>query len=235
MNCIVLILILVPAACLGWFQPAPKSSPKSLLLKTQLKRAISFVQPNGVDCTIEQRDGISSIVYDLEKKNPTSRPAMNDKKMAGYWRLLYTDFKPDAPSNGKLGPFIGKVYQYLDPSNAQIKNILDIHFLGNTLRILGALVAKQETSKPNEWRITFDYITNSITLFGALKVLTIRKEFLSDIGQQEIRKWEITYLDDDFRVMRAKNDKDSGNDKEAFIFILEREQEADLDFDAVEL
>jgi hypothetical protein len=44
--------------------------------------------------------------------------------MAGFWRLLYSDFDPPAPSSGKLGPFVGSVYQDLDPKAGVGRNMI---------------------------------------------------------------------------------------------------------------
>ncbi len=67
--------------------------------------------------------------------------------MEGFWQLVYSDFTPPAPSSGKLGPFVGAVFQDLEPSKQQITNLLDISFPP----IRGGLVAKQSIKDPQTW------------------------------------------------------------------------------------
>lgn len=67
--------------------------------------------------------------------------------MAGFWRLLYSDFDPPQPSSGKLGPFVGEVYQNLEPGINQITNILRVPFPD----IQGGLVAKQTIKDKQTW------------------------------------------------------------------------------------
>jgi len=82
---------------------------------------------NGIDCPAGLAADIDATCRELERLNPTSQPA-NSPLMAGFWRMLYTDFTPAAPSSGKLGPFVGDVYQDLRPSEGLGKNILSIGF-----------------------------------------------------------------------------------------------------------
>eukprot|EP01035_Chromulina_nebulosa_P020277 gene20277-26322_t len=67
--------------------------------------------------------------------------------MNGFWKLLYTDYNPPGPSSGKLGPFLGLVYQDLDSTKGVITNILRIAFPP----IVGALVAEQSIENKNTW------------------------------------------------------------------------------------
>ena len=162
----------------------------------------------------------------LEKYNPTSVPAYSSK-MNGMWKLLYTDFAPAAASSGKLGhsniylqipplayllihptgPFIGDVYQNLDSNVGIIKNILKLDFL----RVEGSLIAKQSIVNGNTWQIEFDRVENSVAGFQ----LPVTK-----FKTREIRYWEIVYLDNDLRILRAKRPEAT----ESFLFILRREQ-----------
>lgn len=67
--------------------------------------------------------------------------------MAGFWRLEYSDFDPPAPSSGKLGPFVGEVYQSLEPNEQKITNILNVPFP----QIRGKLVASQSVLNKQTW------------------------------------------------------------------------------------
>lgn len=97
------------------------------IAKQKLANVMKNCGKNGVKASKEQRLEIAELVKTLEASNPTRRPAYSEK-MNGYWRLLYTDFSPAAPSSGQLGPFVGDVFQDLDGKNNIIKNILKISF-----------------------------------------------------------------------------------------------------------
>jgi len=179
---------------------------------------MSRCQPNGINAVASARREISSIVEELEGRNPTERPALSDR-MSGFWRMHYTDFSPPATSSGKLGPFVGEVYQDLYPTNQTsssgvIKNILRITFPP----IVGALVAKQRIVADDTWSIEFQRLSNKIADFIQLPIGTFPP------GSQ-IRLWHITFLDDDLRIMRSgrlplRRD-------ESFIFIFRRLSDSD--------
>lgn len=69
-------------------------------------------QPNGLQAPDSLRNEIAEAVRSIEAKTPTKRPAYSPL-MKGIWKLSYTDFSPAAPSSGKLGPFVGDVFQDL--------------------------------------------------------------------------------------------------------------------------
>jgi len=196
----------------------PQEEFKNLIYKEILKTG-----KNGASRTKEQQSNIDSYVKVLEKYNPTSSPAYSSK-MNGMWRLLYTDFEPAAASSGKIGyfstrsfkyfsliksstgPFIGDVYQELDSNVGVVKNILKLDFL----RVEGCLIAKQTVLNSNAWQIEFDRLENSVAGFK----LPINK-----FKTRQIRNWNIAYLDNDLRILRAKRPDAT----ESFLFILRRE------------
>mmetsp|Transcript_25086 Transcript_25086/g.56357 ORF Transcript_25086/g.56357 Transcript_25086/m.56357 type:complete len:149 (+) Transcript_25086:592-1038(+) len=141
--------------------------------------------------------------------------------MNGFWRLLYTDLPATAPnpSNGRLGPFTGDVFQSLDSNQGQIKNILRITPIpGFPLEILGALTATQTVHAPDTWDIEFLRVGNSIA-----GIALPPKQFAP--GSQ-IRRWRITYLDDNFRILRAFNPFPlPGAGAEELLFVFSRETE----------
>ena len=116
---------------------------KGFLLKKLLD-----VQPNGLKASKSQQKDIESLVSTIEKSNPTKSPAKSDL-MNGYWRLLYTDFDPPAESSGKLGPFVGDVFQDLNSKDSVIKNILKVRFPS----INGALTANLRIPDANTWYV----------------------------------------------------------------------------------
>lgn len=198
----------------GMFGEAPSSAAAAykLGLLTFLGD-ISKVSQNGIKCSSESRAIIRSLVAKLEATNPTAKPARSAAN-DGYWRLLYTDFMPAAPSSGKLGPFVGDVFQRISSreSPPTIDNILKISVppLGGRLR------ADQRAISDNKWEITFDFVQNEV--FGIalppIKFKTVEK-----------RTWKIVFLDSDLKIIRAYNSAFSEEDVTPFIFVLRREQE----------
>jgi PAP_fibrillin len=117
-------------------------------LKVLIFDAAAGCKPNGLEATQSQRTMISDLVSQIEALNPTPRPAYSPL-MNGFWRMLYTDFSPPAPSAGKLGPFVGDVFQDLDSTNSIIRNVLRI----NTPPIRGQLTATQRVRDPKTWYV----------------------------------------------------------------------------------
>jgi len=69
--------------------------------------------------------------------------------------MEYTDFCLPAISTGKLGSFVGDVYQDLDSTQKTKTNILDISLPA----VRGRLVAKQAIYDKNLWFVTVANIT----------------------------------------------------------------------------
>jgi hypothetical protein len=119
LQCLVFFVIL--RHTISFWQSA--AQPKATLqLKQNLIQKLSSLQKNGKDTPSDVRKDIDLTAALLEKNNPTSKPAKSEK-MDGFWRMLYTDFAPAAPSSGQLGPFNGDVFQDLDSKNSN-KTIL---------------------------------------------------------------------------------------------------------------
>eukprot|EP00600_Ochromonadales_sp_CCMP1393_P016025 CAMPEP_0175037838 /NCGR_PEP_ID=MMETSP0005-20121125/24591_1 /TAXON_ID=420556 /ORGANISM="Ochromonas sp., Strain CCMP1393" /LENGTH=276 /DNA_ID=CAMNT_0016299239 /DNA_START=3 /DNA_END=833 /DNA_ORIENTATION=- len=176
--------------------------------KRLLFELVGKCQPNGLNASPALRDEINSVVSTLVASNPTRNPAYSPA-MNGFWKMLYSDIgQAGAASSGKLGPFVGDVYQDLDSVSGEIKNILSVSFPP----IKGALVARQSVYDSNTWAIEFDRVVNEI---AGVRLPT--KKF--EPGSQ-IRLWEIVYLDQDLRILNARN---IINDSESFLFVLSRE------------
>lgn len=92
-----------------------------------------------------------------------------------------------------------------------IKNILRI----DVPPIRGSLQATQTIFDDKTWQIEFIDVVNFI---AGVKVQS--KAFKT----KEVRLWKITYLDDDFRVLRARRPESPESD--AFIFVFERDESA---------
>lgn len=174
--------------------------------KRRLFDACSHVQPNGLKATVQQRLDILSLIEIMEASNPTRNPATS-KLMEGFWKLVYTTAETGG-NVGKFGPFVGDVYQDLNPSQYLIQNIADVKFPP----IRGVLVADQLVNDKTSWKITFDKL--EVSVFG---VKFIKKKFPANI----VRLWEITYLDRDLRILRARQPEKSRDESQIFLLVRE--------------
>ena len=133
--------------------------------------------------------------------------------MGGFWKMSYTDFAPAAPSSGKLGPFVGDVFQDLRPEEGRGFNILRVGFPP----IKGALVAKARVKSKDAWEIEFDRVGN--TLGG---VVPFGPKITFEPGAQ-IRIWEILYLSEERRILKAY--RPGAPEDEKFLFVFQRAEE----------
>ena len=205
------------ASGLNFLQRAAKSSTLDLKKKS-LSELVCGTGKNGNQATSSQRKEIRQIVQELKKLNPTRNPTSSAllTTQPSAWRLSYTDFDPPAPSSGRLGPFTGDVYQYLDPQRGRIKNLLRIE-LPFKCEVFGGLIARQSVLTGQTWKIDFDYVTNGINIIdGRVRLGGKRKYFESN----ECRLWKHCYLDEDLRILEAR--KEEANEDDAFIFITNR-------------
>ena len=189
-------------------------------VREELMKMTDEVQPNGIGASPEQRERINELVSLLETNNPTPRPATSSMN-SGRWRMVYTDYCPAGPSSGKLGPFIGDVFQQLSPELGVIENILDI----KSPPIQGKLVASQSVISDDTWRIAFRYVSNTV---GPFKLST--KAFPPDGAEgAQVRLWRHTYLDESLRILRAGREVSTGDgpvgssDAEEFLFVTMKE------------
>lgn len=110
------------------------------ILKENLYSTLARCQPNGLDVSSSMRTEIDNLVQKIELLNPTKNAAKSTK-MNGFWRMLYTDLTPAAASNGKLGPFVGDVFQDLDSNNLQIKNLLKVYWACRIIQFIVYILA----------------------------------------------------------------------------------------------
>ena len=112
-----------------WTIAAVAEAPQTVAdLKVRLYEELGAVAPNGLSAGPAEQRRIADLVAQIEALNPTPKPSRSPL-MAGFWRMLYTDMEP-APSSGKLGPFVGDVFQDLQPEKDRIVNLLKV---GRTL------------------------------------------------------------------------------------------------------
>lgn len=188
---------------------APRSAKAANLL-TELQLKIKQAPRNGIDTPVALEEDIVALCEQLEKCNPTPRPVRNSAKMNGFWKMLWTNFSPVAPSSGKLGPFVGDVYQDVDFGGGKARNILRINFPP----IAGELVASPSILNDSTMAIAFESVGNKlagIIPFGP----KIQFE-----PNKEVRLWEHVYLDDEYRILYARRREDT--DVRGFLYVMQR-------------
>mmetsp|Transcript_19249 Transcript_19249/g.25357 ORF Transcript_19249/g.25357 Transcript_19249/m.25357 type:complete len:244 (-) Transcript_19249:4-735(-) len=186
-----------PSMILGAFQK-PKSIPAELeSIKLDIIETAQGTS-NGVKASQNQKNKIEELAISLEKLCPTKSPAKSELSN-GEWTLVYTTNTGN--SSGKLGPFVGKVTQVIDLKEDRYFNIVEV----------GPLRAELEATwivRGNiNWTVIFK--TVAFKLFGA--------EFLKKYFDMKSARgnWMITYVDEDFRIIRA-----SGREGVTNIYVL---------------
>lgn len=195
------------------FKPATSRSTNAANaqeLLTALQSRIQQAPKNGINTPPELGEEIVTLCEKLEKCNPTPRPVRNEAKMNGFWKMLWTNFEPVAPSSGKLGPFTGDVYQDIDFVNGVARNILRIDFPP----IMGELTASASIVSDSTMAITFETVGNNIA--GKIP-LGPKIKFEAN---KEIRLWEHVYLDDEIRVLYARRQEDTSS--RGFLYVMQR-------------
>jgi len=102
-----------------------------------------------------QKETIRSVAEALETVNATPRPALS-KFSDGAWKCLYTN--APGPSGGKLGPFIGRVYQDVDLARMQYVNVLKVGRKGAEPWLEARLVATWDVVEDDTWEVKFEHV-----------------------------------------------------------------------------
>ena len=191
---------------------ATPSRGQATELLSDLRSKIRQAPKNGIGTSPALEKEIILLCERLEKCNPTPRPIRNTKKMNGFWKMLWTNFSPVAPSSGKLGPFLGDVYQDVDFSG-KARNILRI----NLPPIIGELVASPSVVNDSTMAITFESVGNKLA--GVLP-LGPKIQFEPN---KEVRLWEHVYVDDDIRILYARRKEDT--ESRGFVYVMQRADE----------
>eukprot|EP00898_Chlorokybus_atmophyticus_P002981 jgi/Chlat1/3684/Chrsp24S03845 len=163
---------------------------------------------NGTACTSDQaeriagKDLLDGLIKQLEASNPSKKPAYADL-YDSFWELVYSS--STAASAGKLGPFVGYVTQEFLPRKGvegQLEQYINGVEFGPVLK--AALLA---TYKPlSDTRLQVKFINTRWTL---LSVFSFTQDFKPSSGGW----WEVTYVDNDLRILYAN----TGN-----VFVLRR-------------
>jgi len=155
---------------------------------------------NGVAATQEQRADIEGKLNALVALNPTENPA---DKLVGEWEAFFDgSFKSiytntTGASNGKVGPFVGDVWQQFVTSRDENTGVVTNNLKLGPLR--GQLTARAERRSGTKMDVLFEQIV--FKLFG-IPIST--KEFgpNSKEGKKEPKgSWDIKYMDRDLRIL----------------------------------
>jgi len=234
------MLTFVVLVCLTWASPAlafdlPSATPSFLRplfnndpalkgpsaseLLEQLEARIQEAPKNGIDTPKELEEDIVAICESLEKLNPTKSPVQKTDMMNGFWKLRWTNLANSGPSNGKLGPILGDVYQDIDLTNGAAQNIFRSEF-PPLVGVLKGSLAPADTNSATTLAITFISVGTKLANF-----LPLGPQQTFDTVQ--IRKWEHVYLDDDYRIFFAKNPDTTAS--RGYVYVTKRAEEERFD------
>ncbi|KAJ8606032.1 hypothetical protein CTAYLR_010788 [Chrysophaeum taylorii] len=177
-----------PARPLGPLGAAASESIAAPDAKAAIER-LSAGTENGIRASDEAAAEIAALIAGLENANPTADIATSGL-LDGTWQLVYTTTK--GSSAGALGPFVGTVSQIIDLGAGSYVNLVELPLL------TGKLGATWDVEGPDTWTVNFEFI--EFFLFGQ----SVTKKPLTAKGT-----WEMTYLDSDFRILRAQGKKDA--------------------------
>ena len=212
---------------------ASKAAQAQECLQT-LESLIDQAPKNGIDTPVTLVKEIESVCKELEALTPIPKPTQDPNVLTGFWKMRWTNFFPVAPSSGKLGPFVGDVFQDIDligDRHGKAKNILRI---APFPPIVGALIAAPSIVDDTTAAITFEQVSNQ---FAGVLPLGPKIEF--ERGQ-EVRLWEHTYVDQDYRILYARrrdpvevedddNAESVDNNPRGFIFVMKRADDERFD------
>ncbi|CAM9748786.1 unnamed protein product [Ectocarpus sp. 4 AP-2014] len=112
------VSIRLPSSRRGTAAEAALAVPEVALgLQDELRRLCATKSEPGREARIEE------VAKELNALNPTKDPARSPL-LAGRWRMLYSTVP--GPSSGRLGPFVGDVFQDIRPDEKRIINILEL-------------------------------------------------------------------------------------------------------------
>lgn len=170
-------------------------------IKNNIK-SISKGNQNGIKCNPSQRQKVNEYVAKLEANNPT-KDITSSTILNGKWKLVYTT--NEGSSAGKIGPFVGDVYQMIDLNKKFYSNKVSLF---NDI-FTGVLGATWITKSKALWTVQFQDIV--LKLAG---IKLVKKSLSGTEGT-----WRNTYLDANFRILYAIGGKNTVKEN---IYILEK-------------
>jgi hypothetical protein len=202
-------------------ETATTTTIKAKTLLSTLEELISTAPKNGIDTPKELAIQIQSICEQLEDITPNPSPTQHPELLNGFWFMLWTNYGPPAPSSGKLGPFIGDVYQDLQlpttitnhnnndsddstPTPASVsggggRGVARNIFKLDVPPIMGELYATPKVIDDTTIAITFVKVGTKFAQF-----IPLGPNVQFETGK-EVRLWDHRYVDTQYRILYAKN------------------------------
>ena len=150
--------------------------------KAAVLAACESAPPNGVDASDEQVAAVEAAIKELE---PFCPPQPAQIPLSGVYDLVFCTAK--GGSNGKVGPFVGKVTQtFVDETNF----INAVALFGGAVKI--SLFAEREVLDDDKIRVTFKETAGAC--FG-------KQLFRKEIQGSGV--WKQRFVDDELRVMNT--------------------------------
>ena len=149
--------------------------------KARLARLVAGTG-NGTDMESGRRSEVGEVLAELKEANPCAEPAR--MQLAGTnWRLVYTDSTGN--SSGKLGPFVGDVFQEFQ-TDSLYENVV----LVGPLRV----GLKARATPLSDTKLEVQFLATSVRVFG---IQLVEKELTAK------GTWEMQYADEGLRVLIA--------------------------------
>lgn len=187
-------------------------------LLDSLNTWIEKAPKNGIDTPADIALKIHEICQQLEAMTPHPTPTRSTNLLNGFWRMLWTDYSPAGPSSGKLGPFVGDVYQDLDLQTDSIAR--NIFRLDSPIPIVGELTATPSIHDDKTVAIAFVKVGTKIAGFLPFGPNIKFEE------NKEIRLWDHCYVDENYRILYARNAVNEGNEQSrGFLYVMRRADE----------
>ena len=176
---------------------------------------------NGIDTPPSLDEKIQETCQQLQALSPNPRPCEeNVELLDGFWYMLWTNYAPAGPSSGKLGPFVGNVYQELRMlSTASDSSIARNIFRLGFPPIMGELQASPRIHDERTVAIAFERVGTKVA-----GVLPLGPNINFEPGK-EVRLWEHVYVDEKHRILYASNAADPTDPAEPnpkYLYVMKR-------------
>lgn len=195
--------------------------PTADSLLSTLRDLIAQAPKNGIGTPDHLERQILGACRKLEEIAPYRSPTRTPGLLDGFWHMLWTNYGPPGPSCGKLGPFVGDVYQdlrltrpddraaagvvALPPRRGEARNIFKLAF--------PPVAAELLLGEP----AVVDDTTVAVTFRAVGARLAGRVPLGPDVEFEpggEVRLWDHAYVDSTYRILYARDARsdNSGRD-----------------------